>query len=133
MLLVTRYISSLILITAAHGLIPPSPNPALNVPLSSTSSSLKSLNLSSAADEVHPVNATNSGRIWCDGKRYGYKLDKASCTEAWEKIPTGSRLFTFGARTKGDFARPLPYRYLSSKYIASCFWELQYLFDAKSR
>ena len=116
MSLLARYVFSLIFIAAALGLIPP-PNPALNVPLSLTSSSLIHLNLSNTANDIHLDNTTNPN-IWCDGKRYGYGLDKASCIDARKKISTGSLLFEFGARTVGQFERPTPYRYLSSKYTA---------------
>lgn len=34
-------------------------------------------------------------------------------------MPTDSQLVTFGARSKGFFERPLPYRYLSGKFSAT--------------
>ena len=110
----TGFVSSLIFIAAAHSLAPPSPNPAMNVPLSLTSSSLALLNLSDAAKDTSLIDAI-SHNVECSGSRFGSKLNKTSCEEAWSKIPTDSQVFVFGARTRGHFERPLPYRYISGK------------------
>ena len=113
-----EFLPLLILIAATHSLASPFSNQVMNVPLSSTSSSLTLVNPSSVDDEALSVNTTQGG-IRCDGQRFGYHLPKASCEEVWRKIPTDSEVFTFGARHKGDFERPLPYRYLSSKFNVS--------------
>lgn len=109
----TGFVSSLIFIAAAHSLAPPSPNPAMNVPLSLTSSSLALLNLSDAAKDTLLIDAI-SHNVECSGSRFGSKLNKTSCEEAWSKIPTDSQVFVFGARNS-HFERPLPYRYISGK------------------
>lgn len=115
----TAVVLSLLFITATHGLAPLSPPPVIHVPSSSsTSSILELLNLSSTANDVQIVNATND-LVKCDGKRLGYNLNKTSCEEAWKKIPTDFELITYGARTKGFFERATPYRYLSGKFSAS--------------
>ena len=108
--LLTGLVSLLTLITSVHGLQPLSPNPVLNTPLSSPSSSLIRLNLSSAD------NATNVDAI-CSGRRCGWNLNKTSCEDVWMKIPTDSESFTFGARSQGAFERSLPLRYLSGKCL----------------
>ena len=110
----TGFVSSLIFIAAAHSLAPPSPNPAMNVPLSLTSSSLTLLNLSDAANDASMIDAIGHN-VECGGSRFGSNLNKTSCEEAWSKIPTDSQVFVFGARNKGHFERPLPYRYISGK------------------
>lgn len=107
-----EFVFPLIFITAAHGLAPPSPSPATILPFSSLSSTLQLLNSSSTDDDGQPANATNN-MVKCDGRQWGYDLDKASCEETWKKIPTDSHFFTYGARSRGVFDRPLPYRYLS--------------------
>ena len=104
------FVSSLIFIAAAHSLGPPSPNPAMTVPLSLTSSSLALLNMSSAANDASLIDATRHN-VAC----YDSRLNKASCEDAWSKIPTDSHVFVFGARNRGRFERPLPYRYISGK------------------
>ena len=109
------FVPLLIFIAATHSLAPPSPNQVITVPLSSTSSSLTLVNSSSVADDALLVNTTQ-GYTKCDGPKYGFHLPKASCEEVWRKMPTDSEVFTFGARSKGHFERPLPYRYLSSKF-----------------
>ena len=114
----TGLVLLLLFIFAAHGLAPVSPPSAINVPSSSTSSILGLLNLSSTANDVQVVNATND-LIKCDGRRLGYYLNKTSCEEAWKKMPTDSGLHTYGSRIKGFFERPTPYRYLSGKFSAS--------------
>ena len=108
----------LILIAATHSLALPFSNQVMTVPLSSTSSSLTLVNPSSVAEEALFVNTTQ-GDTKCDGPKYGYHLPKASCEEVWRKMPTDSEIFTFGARGRGHFERPLPYRYLSSKFNVS--------------
>lgn len=115
-----EFVFPLIFITAAHGLAPPSPSPATILPFSSLSSTLQLLNLSSTDDDGQPANATND-MVKCDGRQWGYDLDKASCEETWKKIPTDSHFFTYGARSRGVFDRPLPYRYLSGECSASKF------------
>ncbi|KAF6231455.1 hypothetical protein HO173_010416 [Letharia columbiana] len=100
-------------ITTVHGLVPPSPNLAISVPSSSTSSTLDLLNLSSSANNLQLVNTTANENIKCDGKYWGYHLNKASCEEAWNQMPTDNQFVSFGARRMGHFERPLPYRYLS--------------------
>lgn len=97
----------------ADSLASPVSNQGMTVPLLSTSSSLTLVNPSSLAHEALFVNITQGGTR-CDGPRFGYHLPRASCEEVWGKIPTDSEVFTFGARNKGYFERPLPYRYLSS-------------------
>lgn len=114
------FVISLIFITGAHGLAHPSPSPAIIFPLSSTSSTLQLLNSSSTDKDVKFVNTTNN-LVRCEGKRYGYDLNQASCEDAWKKMPTDPHFFTYGARGKGFFERPLPYRYLSGKCSASKF------------
>lgn len=114
----TAFVSLLILITAAYGLAPLSPHPAINVPSSSTPSTLQLLNLSSTANDSKVVNATNDN-IRCDGKSWGYNLNKPSCIDAWEEIPRNSEIISFGARRMGFFERPLPYRYLSGRFSAT--------------
>ena len=114
MSLLTDLVSLLAFITSVHGLQPLSPNRVLNTPLSSPSLSLIRLNLSSADDWTQSVNAANANAI-CDGSRCGWNLNQTSCENVWGKIPTDSESFTFGARSRGTFERPLPLRYLSGK------------------
>ena len=57
----------------------------------------------------------NTNAPKCDGKNYGYDLDKDSCLDAWAKIPTDNEIVSFGARSHGHFDAPLPIRYLSCK------------------
>ena len=109
------FVPLLIYIAATHSLASPSPNRVITVPLSSTSSSLKLVNSSSVADDALLVNSTQ-GYARCDGPRYGFHLPETSCEEVWRKMPTDPEVFTFGARSIGHFERPLPYRYLSSKF-----------------
>ncbi len=116
----TKFVVSLILITVAHGLAPPSPDPVIYASSSlSTSSALRLLNLSSTSNDVNLINATEFVR--CDGKKFGYYLNQMSCEEAWGKIPTDSQILHWGARSKGFFERPLPYRYLSGKFSTTDF------------
>ena len=97
-----------------HSLAPPSPMQAITIPTSSTSSSLRLLNISSVADNVPFVNTTRD-RVECISA-YGYNMPRPSCEDVWENMPTDSEVLTFGARGQGHFERPLPYRYLSSKF-----------------
>ena len=109
-------IAPLLIFIAAttHSLAPPSLMQAITIPTSSTSSSLRLLNLSSVADNVPFVNTTRD-RVECISA-YGYNMPRPSCEDVWENMPTDSEVLTFGARGQGHFERPLPYRYLSSKF-----------------
>ncbi|KAM0802355.1 hypothetical protein BDR22DRAFT_887592 [Usnea florida] len=108
----TAFLLSLPFITEIYGLAPAAPNPIINIPVSSHPSSLQLLNLSNNANDADLVNAT-SGEVKCRGQAYGYNLNRTSCDEVWNQIPTDSEDLSFGARTAGTFQRPLPYRYLS--------------------
>ena len=112
----TTFLLSLALITRVRGLGPADPNPAINIPVSPSIPQLVSI--SNITDGVELVDVA-FGTIRCDGGNYGYNLDKTSCEEAWEKIPTDSAILSFGSRAKGSFERPLPYRYLSGKFRAT--------------
>ena len=114
MSLLTGLVSLLTLLTSVHSLQPPSPNQALNTPLSPPSLSLIPLNLSSADNKTQLVNDANANTE-CNGRRCGWNLNKTSCKNVWMKIPTDSESYTFGARSQGAFERPLPLRYLSGK------------------
>ena len=109
-------VSLLIFISPARSLAYPSTNPAINSPLSSASSSLAILNSSSVAHDAPPINSPRRADVTCDGSTWGYNLAKASCEDVWRKMPTDSEILVWGARSKGYFERPLPYRYLSSKF-----------------
>ena len=111
----TGLVSLLIFIATARSPAPPSPNPAIDS-LSSASSSLAILHLSSVADDASLINSPGMVGVICDGSRWGYNLAKASCEDVWRKLPTDSEIFAWGERSEGYFERPLPYRYLSSKF-----------------
>ena len=116
----TKFVVSLIFITVAHGLAPPSPDPAIYASSSlSTSSALRLVNLSSTHNDVDLINATEF--VKCDGKYFGYHLNPTSCEEVWREMPTDSQILHWGARSQGFFERPLPYRYLSGKFSAIHF------------
>lgn len=104
MIFLTKVHLSLIFVIAAHSIDLPSPNPSIEL-----------FNLSRTPAKIPTINLTTNYDIKCDGKQFGYDLIKASCAKAWEQIPTDPRIYTYGARTKGFFERPLPYRYLSGK------------------
>lgn len=108
----TAFLLSLAFITESHGLSPAALDPVIKIPVPSNPPTLQFLNLSKIANYADLVNAT-SGEVNCVGQRYGYNLNKTSCDEVWKRIPTDSRILSFGARTVGTFERPLPYRYLS--------------------
>ena len=110
----TAVLLSLPFITEIYGLAPAAPIQVINIPVSSHPSSLQLLNLSNNANDADLVNAT-SGEVKCRGQKYGYNLNRTSCDEVWNQIPTDSEDLSFGARTVGTFERPLPYRYLSGK------------------
>lgn len=117
----TGFVFLYMFITTVHGLVPPSPNLAISVPSSSTSSTLDLLNFSSSANNLQHVNTTADENIRCNGRYWGYHLNKTSCEEAWNKMPTDNQFVSFGARRMGYFERPLPYRYLSGEFNATCF------------
>ena len=108
----TAFLLSLPFITEIQGLGPAAPNPVINIPESSHPSSLQLLNLSNNSNDADIVNATSS-EVKCRGQKYGYNLNRTSCDEVWNQIPTDFENLSFGARTAGTFERPLPYRYLS--------------------
>ena len=114
----TTFLLSLAFITKVHGLAPATLNPIINVPVSSRPTTLQSFILSNITNDADLVNAT-SGVVRCEGQKFGYNLNKESCEEVWKKIPTDSENISFGARAKGTFERPLPYRYLSGKISAT--------------
>ena len=57
--------------------------------------------------------------ISCDGSKYGYNLNVASCMEAWTLLPKSFDLRSFGRRSQGRFDVPLPFRLLSCKHLVT--------------
>ena len=54
------------------------------------------------------------GYVECQGARYGFDLQRQSCVDALDSLPSDGTLRTFGQRNKGTFDIHLPRRYLSA-------------------
>lgn len=100
-----------------------SPVPASPVPDFSIMPSNSSLD----ANHLAPV---------CDGNLLGFDMNRYSCLQAWNTIPTGGQLLSFGDRLNGTFNVQLPRRFsgrecvISCLYIKNCFWSLSSLITA---
>lgn len=70
---------------------------------------------------ILPVGSANANMTsleytyQCDGPRYGYDVDRASCAEALSQSDASSRVSqSYGQRFTGPFDVKLPRRYISS-------------------
>lgn len=84
-----------------------SPVPASSVP------DFSALPSNSSLDVDHPVPV-------CDGNLLGFDMNRYSCLQAWNTIPTGGQLLTFGDRLDGTFNVQLPRRFSGRKCVNSC-------------
>ena len=65
-----------------------------------------------------------SARARCDGTKYTRNIKAASCLDAFNTIPADTQELSVGRREDGDFAIPLPYRWISCAYFAVVLPEL---------
>ena len=56
----------------------------------------------------------------CDGNLLGFDMNRYSCLQAWNTIPSNYRLLTFGDRLDGTFDVQLPRRFSGREYLLFC-------------
>ena len=71
-----------------------------------TSSAIGLVNASSRPG----LNVSYSAPV-CDGNLLGFDMNRYSCLQAWNSIPTSRRPMTFGDRLDGTFDVQLPRRF----------------------
>lgn len=55
---------------------------------------------------------------YCDGNLLGFDMNRYSCLQAWNTIPTTNRQLTFGDRLSGTFDVQLPRRFSGRECVA---------------
>ena len=83
------------------------PPPATNKPYPNSAA----LTLDSPALESNTSRALTLPDPVCNGTLLGYNMNRYSCLQAWNTIPTGTAPVSFGDRAHGFFEVPLPRRF----------------------
>ena len=65
---------------------------------------------SSASSSNYSLDTSNPDPV-CDGNLLGFDMNRYSCLQAWNTIPTDHRPLTFGDRLDGTFDVRLPRRF----------------------
>ena len=71
---------------------------------------------SSASSSNSSLDAGNRAPV-CDGNLLGFDMNRYSCLQAWNTIPTNHRQLTFGDRLNGRFDVQLPRRFSGREYL----------------
>ena len=75
-----------------------------------------SLILDSDATSNYSLYAQNANPV-CNGSLLGFDMNRYSCLEAWNTIPTYNQKLSFGDRLSGNFDVQLPYRFIGREHI----------------
>ena len=117
--------SILLLVQSTYALYLADPPASINsLPASPPANELELVNVSSTTNiSATTLNyAPGVGAIVdpvCNGSLLGFDMNRLSCLQAWNTIPTTSNELSFGNRSEGRYNVELPRRFSSRKCLIS--------------